>query len=239
NGTGSAIQGQTATGFTAVYGRREGATNGNAGLFEVTDAGNTFPALQSKTVGTGSAANFNIDNATNAFPALFSQTNGTGAAGGFFRTGTSGFAPAVSGKNQGPGQGGYFEKTAGSGNGSAIEALNYGDVDGAAAFGILNANNPLNAIFAQTTGTGTVAYFTHNGASGNIVEFRSNFSGGARIDKTGKGFFNGGTQTGGADVAEMFDVEGPKSQYEPGDVLVISETNDRTVEKSSAPASTK
>jgi hypothetical protein len=37
----------------------------------------------------------------------------------------------------------------------------------------------------------------------------------------------------------MFDVEGSKSQYEPGDVLVISEANDRTVEKSSAPASTK
>ena len=38
---------------------------------------------------------------------------------------------------------------------------------------------------------------------GNLAEFGSV----ARIDKTGKGFFNGGTQTGGADVAEAF-VEG-------------------------------
>jgi hypothetical protein len=60
----------------------------------------------------------------------------------------------------------------------------------------------------------------------------------ARINSAGRGFFNGGTQTGGADVAEVFDVEGSSSEYEPGDILVISTDSDRAVEKSNAPYST-
>jgi hypothetical protein len=59
----------------------------------------------------------------------------------------------------------------------------------------------------------------------------------ARIDNAGKGFFNGGTQVGGADVAEFFDIEGNRNNYEPGDVLDISQNSDRKVEKSSQPYS--
>ena len=47
-----------------------------------------------------------------------------------------------------------------------------------------------------------------------------------------------GTQMGGADVAELFEVDGEVNAYEPGDVLVISETSDRKVGKSTAPYST-
>ncbi len=54
----------------------------------------------------------------------------------------------------------------------------------------------------------------------------------ARIGFNGKGFFNGGTQTGGADLAESFDVEGSRERYEPGDVLAISTRTDRTMELS-------
>ncbi|MCD4749826.1 MAG: hypothetical protein K8R59_10680 [Thermoanaerobaculales bacterium] len=59
-----------------------------------------------------------------------------------------------------------------------------------------------------------------------------------RVDRTGKGFFNGGTQTGGADFAERVDVVGDESSYEPGDVLVISQTVDRAVELAAKPFST-
>ncbi|HKH61012.1 MAG TPA: hypothetical protein VKA49_09285, partial [Flavitalea sp.] len=52
------------------------------------------------------------------------------------------------------------------------------------------------------------------------------------------GYFNGGTQVGGADIAEYFDVEGNRSQYEAGDVLIISESSDRKVEKSTTAYST-
>ncbi len=54
----------------------------------------------------------------------------------------------------------------------------------------------------------------------------------ARVDKTGKGFFNGGTQASGADLAEAFEVEGDRSTYSPGDVLMISKSSNRTVTKS-------
>lgn len=53
-----------------------------------------------------------------------------------------------------------------------------------------------------------------------------------RIDHAGKGFFNGGTQTGGADMAEAFDVADEIKNYEPGDVLMISMEKDRSVVKS-------
>lgn len=49
----------------------------------------------------------------------------------------------------------------------------------------------------------------------------------ARIDSSGKGFFDGGTQTGGADFAESVSVAGEKINYEPGDVLAIDTNSDR------------
>ena len=80
-----------------------------------------------------------------------------------------------------------------------------------------------------------VATFNQNAQ--NLALFQTPSGNVARIDNTGRGFFNGGTQTGGADVAEYFDVEGLKSNYETGDVLVISQTSDRKVQKSSTPYS--
>jgi len=79
----------------------------------------------------------------------------------------------------------------------------------------------------------------HSG--GSIALFKSGNPGTvnvARIDATGKGFFNGGTQNSGADVAEAFDVEGTITSYEPGDVLVISLDKERAVTKSGEAYST-
>ena len=60
----------------------------------------------------------------------------------------------------------------------------------------------------------------------------------ARIDSTGKGYFDGGTQIGGADFAESVSMAGPKEKYEPGDVLVIDTRTDRRVSLSNTPYST-
>jgi hypothetical protein len=89
-----------------------------------------------------------------------------------------------------------------------------------------------------TNGVGTALLIDHQGSTGNVLTARSAGVNVARIDKTGKGFFNGGTQSSGADVAEAFDVEGAFESYEPGDVLVISADRDRTVRKSGEPYST-
>ena len=107
------------------------------------------------------------------------------------------------------------------------------------------------ATYGRSTQAGGIGgYFLGTGGAVPLVAFNQQsttdiaifMSGGAvnraRIDATGKGFFNGGTQTGGADVAEAFAVEGLRNSYEPGDVLVISKSTDRTVEKSSKAYST-
>lgn len=212
DGTGAAVVGQTSTGFTAVYGRREGATNGNAGNFQIVNAGNSFPSLDANTIGTGSAANFSINNPSSSASALNVITNGTGSAGDFSKAGT--------------------------GDISTINS--YNTANGAAGnFQIINAANSSSVIYGSTDGTGNTLHVDHTGASGNLALFQNGGTSVARIDKTGQGFFNGGTVSTGADVAEMFDVEGDRNAYEPGDVLVISENTDRTVEISSVASSTK
>src|SRR5688572_23407887 len=102
--------------------------------------------------------------------------------------------------------------------------------NGVGVLAVANSNGAINgtALVAEIEGTG----------AGNTAVFKANGLKVARIDKNGKGFFNGGTQVGGADLAEYFDVEGEKNSYEPGDVLMISQTGDRQVAKSSGAYST-
>jgi hypothetical protein len=60
----------------------------------------------------------------------------------------------------------------------------------------------------------------------------------ARIDSTGRGFFDGGTQVGGADFAESVSVVGGGRNYEPGDVLVVDPDSDQQFSLSASPYST-
>jgi len=60
----------------------------------------------------------------------------------------------------------------------------------------------------------------------------------ARIDSTGKGFFDGGAQTGRADFAESISPVGRNVDYENGDVLVIDTNSDRRFSLSGSPYST-
>jgi len=136
----------------------------------------------------------------------------------------------------------------GNGNGITANASNTGDgiettVDGtgnaiyawvpnfatgrAARFTNFNTANTNPVITAEQRSGGSIAVFRAGSTPANV----------ARIDAAGKGFFNGGTQNSGADLAEAFDVEGDSSEYEPGDILIISTDSDRTVEKSSKPYS--
>ncbi len=90
-----------------------------------------------------------------------------------------------------------------------------------------------------TFGSGSSLQVDHFGASGNLAVFKNAGTNRARIDKNGVGYFNGGTQSSGADVAEAFEVVGSRKVYEPGDVLVISDELDRRVEKTSEAYSTR
>jgi trimeric autotransporter adhesin len=224
-GTGAAIQGYTATGGIAIYGTHDGASNGFAGLFRNLNAANTFPAIQAMTVGTGPGVRV-IQNATSA-----------GSGIDVLLQNTASTALGLSVNQQGLGSAGYFIKS-GTGNNTTLYSQNSA-VGSAGDFNVDNPSSSSSVLFAASNGTGAVIHANHTGPSGPIAIFNSSNVTVARIDKAGRGFFNNGTQTGGADIAEMFDVEGARENYEPGDVLVISEATDRTVEKSSSPSSSK
>jgi hypothetical protein len=115
----------------------------------------------------------------------------------------------------------------------------------AAEFNALDTANTRPAVDIEHRGKGVGLQVDATGA--NIAIFRrrrvtgpgsSSTSTVVRFDSTGKGFFDGGTQNGGADLAEAFDVEGERAIYEPGDVLVISTERTRQVVRSSQPYST-
>jgi len=203
---------------------------GGCGYFTNTNSANTQPVLQSITNGTGSAAYIVNNNSSNQSNILNVTTNGPGViadhsqgnAGNFFVNNNYAVAAGVRGEvnsifgNEGTagiygvasrsgGYAGYFEHTETTGYGIAVEVVSYDH--------------------------GTALFVDHEG-DGNLATFSKGGSYKTRIDNTGKGFFDGGTQNSGADLAEAFDVEGASSDYEPGDVLQISSIADRMVVKS-------
>jgi hypothetical protein len=86
--------------------------------------------------------------------------------------------------------------------------------------GVLGASDTGDGVHARTI-------------SGNIFVGQSpNGNNRARIDSSGRGFFNGGTQSGGADFAESLPTSDDPATLEPGDVLVIDPRNPLVVGKS-------
>ncbi|MBD8082890.1 beta strand repeat-containing protein [Chryseobacterium caseinilyticum] len=238
--------------------------NGRAGKFNNFNTTNTSDVITSTTVGNGIAGNFLVDRTTGTSAALKGEVNsifanfgtagvyglssGTGGyAGLFYASNATGNGPALLALTEGAGNG--ITANAG-GNGDGVEAT--ADGTGSAIYGWIpnfgtgragyfrnfNNANGQPVVHVTTTGTGSTLLVNHQGPSGNIAVFQSGSTNVARINKTGQAFFNGGTQNSGADLAEAFDVEGNTSEYEPGDILVISTDTDRTVEKSSKAYST-
>lgn len=239
-------------------------STGRAGRFEIFNESNTNDVVTVKTVGNGIAGNFKVDKTTGTSAAVKGEVNsqfanfgtagvyglssGTGGyAGLFYSSNPSGNGPALLALSEGTGNG--ITANAG-GSGDGVEAT--ADGTGNAIFGWIpnfgtgkagrfsnfNTSNSQPVLFVTNSGIGSALSINHTGSSGDIAILQNAGSNVARINKAGRGFFNGGTQNSGADVAEAFDVNGKISEYEPGDILVISTEADRTVEKSSAPYST-
>ena len=108
-----------------------------------------------------------------------------------------------------------------------------GKVDSTRSFAILAADT------FQHASHGSMLFQVRN--PGDSFQFQSGAYGSevtqARIDSTGKGFFNGGTQVGGADFAESVSVAPAHRDYAPGDVLVIDPAGKRKFALSSTPYS--
>ncbi len=96
-------------------------------------------------------------------------------------------------------------------------------------------------VYAEHSGTGNgtalLAHLSRTLSTGDILVGKVGINNVARIDNTGKGYFNGGTATSGADVAESVAVDGPRAAFAPGDVLVIDITGTRRFALSRVPAS--
>jgi len=88
-------------------------------------------------------------------------------------------------------------------------------------------------VWAETQSGRAIYAAAHGG--GSILEGFRLSDRVVRIDKDGKGFFNGGTQTGGADYADLVTVKGRSSDYQPGDVMVISDDPARPFTRSPKP----
>ena len=215
--SGNGLHGSSVNG-NGIFGT---STNYTAGYFDISNVSNTSDALFSYTVGTGSGATAISENGNGLWGITYSSTAAgvlgynTGGGEAIVGRNISNSSGAIVGRNDGTYAG--VQGIAGAANG--IGVLAQANVDGT-----LNSN----ALVASVEGTG----------NGNPAVFKANGANVARIDKTGKGYFNGGTQNSGADIAEAFDVNGNLNQYEPGDVLVISTDKDRSVERSSKPYST-
>ena len=207
------------------------AGQGRVADFETTLSTNGQPTVTANTVGTGGAATFSSNNTASTVNTVNVSANGPGViadhsqgnAGNFFMNNTSGVGAGVRGEVNSifgnNGTAGVYGVSSGTGGyGGYFEHSN------ASGFGI--------TLYAISAGQGTVLVANQAGSSGDIAIFQTASSRVARIDRTGKGFFNGGTQNSGADLAEAFDVKGKVNAYEPGDVLAISVDADRTVQKS-------
>ena len=221
----------------------------------------TTSKLEVLTTASGStpASSFKVTNILAIAPAVRAEVNtqyGNFRAAAVFgiSSGTGGWRASHPSGN-GPA---LIAIAEGNGNGVTANATSVGDGvessadgTGAAVYGwiptfssgtagrfvIFNTTNSNPAMNVRHHGTGSGLTVDHVGSSGAIATFRSGPYNGAqvnvaRIDKTGRGFFNNGTQTGGADVAESFAVVGDVSAYEPGDVFEISPDHARTLRKS-------
>ena len=229
---------------------------GKAGHFEITNNTSTNDALSAITFGPGRAAFFRGDSILSYNAVLESTTNSSGLAAKFSNTNATAFAAtaveivaagfSLGLQVYGGGGGGWFLPSypggiyANSGSGFAIQGSS---TSGAGVYGGASTGT---GVYAQARGTGNalIAVSESGGTStttnGNIALFKNTVNSGnvARISNTGKGFFNGGTQASGADLAEAFAVVGEKRNYEPGDVVVIASGYKRTVAKCSSPYAT-
>lgn len=261
---GNAVEANIDGTGNALYAWVPTFSTGRAGKFNNFNADNTSDVITSTTVGNGIAGNFKVDRVTGTSPAVkgevtsqfanfgtagvYGLSSGTGGFGGlFYASNPAGNGPALLAIAEGNGNGittnadnlGDGIESSVNGTGSAVYGWvpNFG-TGRAGYFRNFNAANSTPVLSVTNAGTGTGIFVNHTGPSGSIAVFQSAGTNVARISKTGTGFFNGGTQNSGADVAEAFDVEGNTSDYEPGDILVISTDSDRTVEKSAKPYST-
>jgi len=127
---------------------------------------------------------------------------------------------------------GIFNGTLGTGSGViGISAA----PSGSGVYGDSITSIGVSGITGGSAGFG--GYFD-NTVGGNIIVGAVNGVHKFRVDGSGKGFFDGGTQTGGADFAESVAVTQSDNAQEPGDLLVVDASRKRQLKLATEPYST-
>lgn len=221
NGGGEAVVGRTTSDIAgAVVGRNDGGGYGVRGFIATSTAGTAVGVLGQVGLNnsTGRAGRFENFNTTNEQGnTLEVETNGNGNvtdnaqgnAASFLVDNTNSVAAAVRGEVKSIfgnlGTAGIFGVSSGTGGYAGLFHASNASGTGTALWTRSSGSGP--ALRASAYGTGQIALFQDGGTTR------------ARIDQTGRGFFNGGTQASGADLAELVDTSGIEPQ--PGDVVEI------------------
>ncbi len=262
DGAGYGVRGFNTQNGIGVMGQASNASTGRAARFESLNAANNSTAVEVAHSGIGTGISVQLTNpgsgargidvtnsgvgpgvfATGSGNAIWGVTTSISSAGVL---GDNTFGEAVVGRNRGGnGVGAVVGRNDSTGYGvrgfntkAGIGVLGQSGISGgtgvAGRFENVNAASSANALEVFTNGSGLALRASAGNTSANIAVFQQNGANRVRIDATGQVIANGGFTTGGADVAEYFDITGERNSYEPGDVLVISQSADRTVEKSS------
>jgi trimeric autotransporter adhesin len=147
--------------------------------------------------------------------------------------GVSGVSDASKGDGgNASGVAGIFNGTSGTGSGVIGISL------APKGAGVTGQSNSSTGVSGTTGGSSAVAGLFDNTAGGNIIIGAVNGTHKFRVDGTGKGFFDGGTQTGGADFAESVAIAGERGLHGPGDLLVVDATATRQLTLANEPYST-
>lgn len=256
---GEAVTGRTSSSSVAtgaVVGRNDGAGYGVSGFVATNTSGTGIGVLGRVGISgsTGIAGHFENLNAANAKTALEAVTNGTGSGATITNTNSSNTSNILHVTSNGPGviadhslgnAGNFFVNNTGAVAAGVRGEVNsiFGNAGTAGVYGVASGTGGYAGYFehTETTGFGITlqvvsrdqgyAMVVDHEGTGDLAVFQASGFNRVRFDRSGRGFFDGGTQNSGADVAEAFDVEGASADYEPGDVLLISTTLDRTVVK--------
>ncbi|WP_171014541.1 MULTISPECIES: hypothetical protein [unclassified Rudaea] len=260
NGVGAGVRGEVNSifgnnGTAGVYGTASG-TGGYGGYFEHSNASGFGLALFTTNAGLGVTAHFETTATANAQSTVEIAQAGTGTGLNVYATNNANTSNIVNVVTSGPGviadhsqgnAGNFFVNnttSVGAGVRGEVNTI-FGNNGAAGVYGVASGTGGYAGYFEHTDKTGfgitlqaisndlgTVMVVDHEGTSGDLAIFQTGGFNKARIDRTGRGFFNGGTQTGGADLAEFIPVEGTEPQ--PGDVVEIDPDHSNSFRLSSA-----
>ena len=164
--------------------------------------------------------------------------------GGAGTSGVAGFFNAITGTGNGVSGTTFTPSGAGvvgvaDANGSTANAYGVqGTSTAPKGAGVAGSSTANIGVSGTTSASGGVAGYFDNTSAGNILIGAVNGTHKFRVDGNGKGYFDGGEQTGGADFAESVAIARDASSHSPGDLLVVDPSGKRQIKLSTQPYST-